>query len=91
MHAVDCTLYTKTLCDMHMWKLTAVQSECDVIPTTHFHRLTISCLSVPLNHGGNDNRDSAYRLSVISHHIYSFHSMSCDRSIASFKRVLQRV
>lgn len=66
MHAVDCTSYTMTLYEMHVRKLTAVQSECYVIPTTHFHRLTMSCLYVPLNHGGNDIRDSAYSRSVIS-------------------------
>lgn len=66
MHAVDCKSYPMTLCEMHVRKLTAVQSECNVISTTHFHRLTMSCLSVPLNHGGNDIRDSAYRLSVVS-------------------------
>lgn len=37
-------------------------------PTTHLHRVTMSCLSLPLIHGRNDLGDYTHKLRSLFHH-----------------------
>ena len=40
-------------------------TKCDVIFCPYLHRLTVSCISVPLIHGGNDDGDTFYELRAL--------------------------
>jgi hypothetical protein len=67
-HKPQCKI---TLCEKHVCKFKAVYSECEIRSYhTHFHRITLSCLSVALIHSRHNLGGESAGWRALAHKYY---------------------